>query len=435
MKIRIRRDKRLKGVRYEADCGMIDGKRLAPWFKTKGEAENYISEQKRKQRQFGNAALAFSEADRVRFVAAEQRLVKIGATLEQVIDYFERHHKPLKTDELGRMLTLKQLLDRCLFEKEVAGLEDRSLKQLKSSCLSFVRGREDRIANDVKREDVKAWILGNAFAPKTQRTYLGDVRTMFAFGVLEGYVAANPIAGTTGFIELEPEIEREIPAFDIEDCARLLYTALFATHRSRDGRDAAGRWRFKETLEFRRLIGYVAITMFAGVRPEREAGKTTVAELDLRGRVLLLKAKTTKTRRRRPVELPRVAVIWLRLWRRLCPKETRFIPKNFTRLWRDLREKARVLETWNSDVLRHTAASYHYAEHQNLATLQAWLGHSEDEDTLFRHYRAVQTLTGKVISRAHARRFWTLTPRMVRLMLAPAASPAATMSPADQRAG
>ncbi len=41
----------------------------------------------------------------------------------------------------------------------------------------------------------------------------------------------------------------------------------------------------------------------------------------------------------------------------------------------------------------------HYAEHQKASQLEALMGNSQTEETLFRHYRAVQTFSGKSITR------------------------------------
>lgn len=398
---------RLNSVRYEADCGyiLVEGKRkrVVKWFREREKAEQFVDEQRRKKRQFGDSALAFSEEDRVRFTAAAERLRRLGATIEQAVDHYERTHKPLR-----EVVSLGELLKRCLAAKG-RSLAARSVKQLKSSCLSFVRGREDVQAGDVTKEDVVRWVLGNGWAPKTQRTYLGDLRSLFSWGVEQRYLQGNPIAGEDGFIELDREEEGEIPALDVEDCARLLWVAMTGRYRTLDRR--AGEMHLVPA--FRKLLGYLALTLFCGLRPEREAGEASVRDLDLPGRVFLVSAGSAKTRRRRPVELPRAAVSWLRLWRRWCPEQVRIVPANFTRLWRDLRRQAGLTD-WPQDVLRHSAASYHYAAHQDLARLQAWLGHSEDEDTLFRHYRAVRTLRGGMISRPVAEAFWGLSPRGVR---------------------
>lgn len=85
------------------------------------------------------------------------------------------------------------------------------------------------------------------------------------------------------------------------------------------------------------------------------------------------------------------------------------MPKNFHRLWLALREKAGLMP-WPQDVLRHTFATMDYALHQDTARLQAKLGHSRGEDTLFTNYRAVTMRDGGTVSKAIATEFFALTP-------------------------
>ena len=65
---------------------------------------------------------------------------------------------------------------------------------------------------------------------------------------------------------------------------------------------------------------------------------------------------------------------------------------------------------WLPGVLRNTFASFHYSEYQNENQLKALLGHSLNEGTLFRHYRAVQTVSGETITERMAHEFWALRP-------------------------
>jgi integrase len=177
-------------------------------------------------------------------------------------------------------------------------------------------------------------------------------------------------------------------------------------------RGELGKYSFAAVpLGFRPLLGYLAVAMFAGVRPE-EVRRADLERLDLRGRTFVIKGSGSKTRSRRVIELSRVAVIWLRLWQRLCPGAA-LVPANFRRKFSALRAAAGV-ETWPADVLRHTFASYHYAMHADRKGLQAAMGHSESEDTLDKHYRAVATIGGVTVSRKLAGAFWGLTPRAVR---------------------
>ncbi len=409
-KIRKVKRARLKGDRWEIDFGMINGKRVRAYKRSKTDAEKYAQEKEQKLIHHGVSSLSVSEEDRVLFQAAKLRLGSVP--IATAVDFYLEHHKPLRED-----LSLSALLEKAMIEKELAGMRKHSLSQFGCSCRSFVRGREDLPARLVTREEVKSWIHGNAWAAKTQKVYLGDLRALFGWAVQERYLRKNPLAGKEGFITLLQEEEKEIAVFDPSSCAALLRTALMGTSRDHS-RDSAGRWSAGEVPGgFRPLIGYLAVALFAGVRPE-EVKRTDTERLDVHGGTLVVtgaaaKRVKRKGRQRRVIELERTARIWLRLWQRLCPGAD-LVPKNFTRKWKELRAAAGI-EAWPHDVLRHTFASYHYALHANRSRLQAMMGHTEDEDTLDRHYRAVMTLQKKVVSKRLAEEFWGLTPRRVRM--------------------
>lgn len=412
MRIRKRFFKRLKGHRWEVDLGRVNGKRVQKFFRSKAAAEDYLKEQSGMLKEHGHSALALTEADRILFQSARDRLAKACATISEATDFFLATHKPLKDAvSLGRLLELAAL------DKELAGARPRYLTQFRSSCRSFIAGREDAPAGGVTRDEVKRWILGSGFAPKTQRTYLGDLRTLLEWGVQEKYLRTNPIAGKDGFIELSAETEAEIAVFDVKQCARLLKMALLGNYLTFD----RVKKEFRDELGLRPLLGYLALAMFAGVRPD-EIKRADLARLELTMGTVVIRGRDAKTRQRRVITLERTARIWLRLWRRLCPAATSFVPVNFDRKMKALKKGALGVEgtderePWPNDVLRHTFASFHFATHQDRAQLQALMGHTENEDTLDRHYRAVQTLSGKTITPALAAQFWKLTPRKVRLM-------------------
>ena len=295
-----------------------------------------------------------------------------------------------------------------------AGARKRYLQTFACSCRSFAAGRETQLVHTVTRDEVKQWVA-RLKSPKTQRNYLGDLRECLAWAVRERYLRKNPIAGEEGFIQLTAETDEEISALDLEHCRALLRAALLGVHKAHGRVAGSGLWTpIDDPGGFRPLIGYLAIALFAGVRPE-EIKRTPLAKINLRERTIVIMGKSAKTRQRRVIELSRVAVIWLRLWRRICPQQEAIMPRNFVRLWKALRAEAKLGIEWPHDALRHSFATYHYAAHQNVAQLQAQMGHSEREDTLFRHYRAVETLSGHTVTRKMGEEFWRLTPRRVRM--------------------
>lgn len=397
--------------RYVVDLGMIRGadgsaRRVRRFFASKAEAEDFLAGERAKLQQHGESALALSHEDRVLFERARDRLAAMNATIAQAVDFFAEHHKPVRED-----LTVGELARRCLADKEARGLKRRYLQTLGCSLRSFARGRGDRPAASITREEVQRWVLGNGWQPKTQRNYLGDVRECWAWGVREGFLRANPVAGETGWVDLAPMVEGEIAALSLAQCRALLRAGLLGTFHTQ-ARAGTGRWsRVAVAGGFRPLLGFLAVALFAGVRPE-EIARMEPGNIDVRERTLVVLGRSSKTRQRRVIELERAAVAWLRLWQRLCPGAP-LVPKNFTRKWRALREAAGVAE-WPHDGLRHTFASYHFAAFQNVARLQAMMGHSEREDTLFRHYRAVRAADGRTVTRKAGEEFWGMTPRVVR---------------------
>jgi integrase len=104
----------------------------------------------------------------------------------------------------------------------------------------------------------------------------------------------------------------------------------------------------------------------------------------------------------------------LREWCADVPADAPFEPKGHRKRLERLRDSAGLRKNWPHDVLRHTFATMHYAMFQNRAQLQALMGHSGSENTLFQHYRAVLTVSGETVTARMAEEFWGLTPKRCR---------------------
>lgn len=387
-------------VRWECDLGFVNGKRVAKWFTTEEAAEEHLAAEKARLKRFGEAAYDWNEADRHAYTRAVQRLATVGADLDAAVEYYMARHQPLVKD-----ITLADLLAEFVLAMELKRKRPRYVGQLGVSGRAFVRGREERSVRSVTRAEVVEWLAGSGWAAKTQKGYLGDLRTLYSYAMERHYVGENPFAGTFAFPEEEPE---EIVALSVEQCKALLGEAVKCTPASQVKR--------KETHERPPLLWYTVLGLFAGVRP-MELARMDRAQVDLVERHVLVKGKSAKTRQRRVVDLTEEAVAWLAL----DPvREGPVRPKNFTRLWGTLRYDAGFLNSdfnqsklrppdprgkvwWPHDAMRHTFASMHYAHHQDEALLKAQMGHSKDEDTLMQHYRALKT-------RKEAEAFWALAP-------------------------
>lgn len=392
-------------VKWQADLGTVAGVRQQKYYDTKEEAQRVLTDARSRRASHGVAALALTESERVAFVVARDKLAAVGATIAQAVEHF------LATRPRAReSVPLRDLLDRCLAEKRNLKKSERYLKQLKSSCLSFVRGREALPAHTISRDEIKTWIHGNGWQPKTQLGYLGDLRTLFSFAVENGYAGENPCSGETPEtrITLAEIDEREPETFTVEQVSRLLVTAVTSA--------PVVHWRSKEHEDFRPLITFLVLATYCGIRPG-ELERIKRSQISIRERHVVVEAKQAKTRRRRVVDLSENALRWLAF--DPTGTEGMVCPRNFRRRYERLRVEAGFLPPepkrgkpaldpadlpgWPHDVLRHTFASMHYAAHQNESLLKAQMGHSAREDVLFRHYRALKT-------RDEAARFWSLAP-------------------------
>jgi site-specific recombinase XerD len=398
---------------WQLDLGKINGKRVQRAFSTRDAAERFAGKMKVERQKFGDVAASMTHMDRLRYAHAEVALRTAGVTLDEAVK--------LAVDRAGAIrerLALPELVERFVADRERMNKRERYVKQLKVSLGSLARRYPELPAPDLTRENIATWLGSNLWAPKTQNNYRGDVATLFHWAIRERYAQTNPAAG----IEAAADEDREVSVLTPEQCERLLTTALHHVGKKFD-REAKA---YREAHPFRALLGYLALATFAGVRPE-EVQRSPRTIIDVEHATAVITAARAKTRQRRVVDLPENAVAWLKLWMTLCPDQETMTPKNFRKLWEALREAAQLKPPgwsarrgaanrektgppWPKDVLRHTFATMHYALHQDRSRLQALLGHTLHEDTLFRHYRAVTMPDGATVNRTIAQRFFAILP-------------------------
>ena len=399
MKIR-ERCRRVDGREYRdfvVDLGKIDGKRRVRVFAERKDAEGFLREAMEARRVNGARALSFDATRAARFAAIEERLG--GVAPEAAAEFYLANHSRVR-----ERITAGKMFDRCLLDKQAAKLTSHYLATFACSVGSFLASRRDRDVASITREEVKEWVRGNGWSPRTERGYLADVRSFFSWGVSEGYLHRSPLAGARGEIALSKMVRREPAIFSPEQIAQLFRTA---ETRSEIGRDADGR--LGRVRVYRPLLGFLALATFAGIRPH-ELARLPVSAVDIEGGTASLDAAVSKTSDRRVVELSANCRAWLRVWRKEFPGLKRVAPPSWDRHMKALR-KASGLVPWPHDVLRHCFASYYHATHGDKAKLQAMMGHSAGQDTLERHYRAVRTKDGRPLSKALAAQFWKIKPR------------------------
>ena len=390
MKIRVRKYASGK-VAYQADLGVVDGKRVQISCASRRAAEERVAQAKKARARHGEGAFALTAVEMADVIMARDKLAAVGATLNVAVDYYLKHAQYVREQVL-----VPELVERFIRSREEHHRSERYVKQLKVSLRALGRAFSLTAAGDLTREDVVAWLRSGGWGPVTRRNYLGDVGALFGWAIKEGLASRSPHVGIPKAVLPESEIS----VFRAED-ARVLLEA------------ARGNGE---------MMAYIVLAMFCGLRPA-EVERLDTAAINLEERTVVVLGNTAKTGQRRVVDLADNALAWLRSVE---------IPKGklcrgcWVERWRAFRRrcgwavgddkskghKAAFLKAmkvpitrgpWPADVLRHTFASMHYAQWQDESLLKAQMGHWERADTLHRHYRALTT-------RAEAAAFWALRP-------------------------
>jgi len=389
---------RRRGKSWQLDCGMIHGKRVQLSFSTKEAAVAEQMLRKAELLRAGHAAWSLSDEERIRFVAARERLSEVGATVEQAVDFFLRHSGPARKQVSWFIL-------RSLFleAKMEEGVSLRYQAQLKSVVKAFgLAGHDSKMVSEITARDIEGWLTVNGWAAKTWNNYRTDLRTAFSWGMENGYATINPAEAVPTKAADRTE---DVKFLSTGECRALLQRA--AEVHGDLGWDRRGLCDplDEKTEDHRLLVPMLVIGLFAGLRPVRELGQMRWVDVLEEEGLLVVSAGRAKTRERRTVDLEPNAVAWLR-WCRAQGMgqrpETTILPPGFDRRWKRLRKACGVLETWPHDAMRHSFATMHLAHFRNEARLQLYMGHNSAK-LIYSNYRGL-------VTPAEAGKFWSLMP-------------------------
>lgn len=346
---------------YELDAGIVDGHRRRFFFSTKRDAEKKQAEIERDRRAVGSAWADLTARDRAEAVRVMAEMSTAGVSLAGVWQAYQ-------TGQAGRAVVSKALgevIKELLAAKRQAKRRENYLTNLGLHLDDFAKGREGAAIASVGLREVEAY-LAKAKSAGSRQTRLNRLSTLLAFAARRGYTPSNPCALVERVnVELPPPSILTVP-----QCRALLDVA-----RANDAR----------------FIPYLALCLFAGVRPA-EAQRLAWSDVDLKSGLLTIDAEDSKTRQRRVVELPKACVAWLRLGGDLPAASVRYRLAAVA--------QAAGVVPWPRDAMRHSAASYWHARKGEVVTARN-LGHSET--VLHQHYRALVTPT-------QARAFFSLLP-------------------------
>jgi integrase len=363
-------------VRYSVNEAQgTGGMRQRKFFETREAAEQYVRQRTEEIKAYGIHFATISTSERATIGYQLDRLKTLGWTLAAAVDFIEKHGKAAPSLALGTVA------DEFLATKEASGLRPRYVKTLRASINRFSLGRRQKLIGDITPAEIQEYISSNGWQPATMRSYLVDVRTLFAFAVKRKYVRENAALA----VDL-PKVEEAPPGIVNPDQARAILDA------SIDYAPDA--------------LPVLVLQLFGGLRrAEAEELKWD----DIGEEFIEVKGHIAKTRKRRLNAITPQLRAWLDTARAVGGK----LPAiNYADKLKLVLEKAGLRKGWDQNALRHSFASYHFAKFKSENETAALMGNSPQ--MIFQHYRAL-------VRPEAGERFFAIMPPPDALMRAQAA--------------
>lgn len=268
----------------------------------------------------------------------------------------------------GRNITTDQLFQDFAAAK-VNDWSAASKRAFATSSKTFLQHFGGRLISTIDPDELETW-YNATFATSGYRAHeLRTIRPAFSWAVRRKLLQESPFSRMEGIrIKRKP-----IVIYTPEETLRIMHAC---------------------PVEARAAF---ALLLFAGVRP-KELTRLTWA--NIRDGYIHITAAIAKTQQVRNIEIEPTCAAWLDSTGPHAPHDP-ICPPDWVRRARSIRAAAGVHSL--PDTPRHSYASYHLATHKDIASLKANLGHSQNSDTLFIHYRAAATPKD-------AQRYWAILP-------------------------
>ncbi len=378
---------------YRVDAGCWPGKtRNVKQFKTPTEAEAHadaLRDQRETQAKADrferlNRAVsltALSDDERADVLAAVKELLGTKGTLVESVRFWKKHAAP------AQPVSVETLLEQYLESLRIANRRPRTIRDASGKVGAFTEDHPQATVQSITAPDVDGWLSRTGkkkkWGPASRNAYRRSLVGYFNFAKNRGLIDDNPAEGVK-----VAEVDQGMPVtFTVREVRRLLG----ATRRTDP-----------------KLLPFVVLGTFCGLRPENELRGLDWKDVDLERKTVLVRPASAKKRRMRYVDLADNVLDFLR------PLAAEEGPIYYSR-----RKMAAIVElakiNWTRDVMRHTFASYHLAQHENAGATALQLGHHGDTTVLFNHYR-------NLVRRKDAGRFWNLRPLRMQVIRFPKAA-------------
>ena len=345
-----------------------------------------------------------SPAERAAIAQAVETIRKAGGRVEALADAAQSFASIQLT---GAKKTVAEIVQEhlALLEKTA---RPATVRDRRWNLEAFAKQYGGELAAAITPTMINAFTLEIPKRP-TQAARWRSVRALFNFAVAQGYMDEPP---TERAKKIKQEIPDEISVLSPAEVQEVMRRALQMEPR---------------------LVPYLAIGIFAGLRPENELGRLDWDKINLKSRTITVTGKNAKTKKKRAVPISDNLAAWLetvpeaerageiyyyrRALRRVLGQEQAAKAEKRAELEAQAAREGRKLsgptpdETpapevlrWGQDIMRHTFGSYRQAVIKNINQLCEEMGNTPS------------------IARAHyldppeaeqAAEFWAITPASV----------------------
>ena len=297
-------------------------------------------------------------------------------------DAVRHYDKFLATSSIDR-IKVEEAVPLCLEAKEKEdGVSLRYLQSLRSILNRFKFKCGKLVVDEVRHPQITQFVIGYDISLRTRQGYLTDLRSFFSWCEQKGYCEINPCVAAMPSKAKRKEImnakrgRRKLQVLTPTEVQMLL------TYCER---------------EEPTLTPYACLCIWGGLRPEREA--PNMIDDDITTESVTVPEEFAKDNETRIIEpLSDNFIEWIEF---IKGREGSFQPvKNLKRKWE--KAKKSIDREWPHDCLRHSYASYHFAEFNDAGLTAKNLGHP-DSTLLRKDYNGA-------VTKAQAKEFWAIRP-------------------------
>jgi integrase len=346
-------------IAYDAIAGKVKGKQVRRRFSAKrfGSAKRaemaaraWLADEGARRVRDLRSGVALTDVTQAEVVKA-LRLLPAGASLSEAV----RVYAAALRDGSITPWTFGQAVDAFLETKRLAHARPHYLRSLQASLGQARKAFGAAELDAISEEDLLEWLktLGRGGRPLsaiTTRNYRRDLCMLWRFAIARRHARANPAL----HLPQPKEEDKLVEILNPEEARRLL--------------EAADR----------RIVPYLALGLFAGLRPfEALAGGTWD-----HGHVTVL-GPHSKSRRNRHVTVSDNLRAWLQFaggWPRMSYWTARDLVN-------EAKRKAGL--SYGQDVYRHSFASHHLALHRSAALTAHEMGHRSQQMLYAKYHRLV----------------------------------------------